>query len=216
MFSWIHLVLRVSVIAALLKLDSVSYSQEVSAPTFVNFFRYNADSSNTMSHGSHFRGTHFLINLPLLYSPFIYPAILQGLRTPEIRWMIVASGLSVAALSIVPHQEPRFLIPFSFLAAVLLRDYLKPQRTWQVILHSIVLTAKKWLSVIWSSSLAFFFGFLHQSQVLGTIFAMNTMLPIQTQAICFFGTYPPPFSLLRVNPLIRYSTSRFSHSISGI
>ncbi|OBZ90496.1 GPI mannosyltransferase 4 [Choanephora cucurbitarum] len=88
-----------------------------------NNLSYNLDVSNLAQHGLHARYTHVLVNLPLLYGPLAifclmyipkaYQKIRQGATQGAhlfcVLLAIFASGL--IGLSIMPHQEARFLCP---------------------------------------------------------------------------------------------------------
>ncbi|KAG2206288.1 hypothetical protein INT47_007302 [Mucor saturninus] len=89
--------------------------------TPINNLLYNINTDNLAQHGIHPRYTHFAINLPLLYGPlailglFHIPSVFAKIRTDENIHLfyvfvgVVSSGL--IGLSIMPHQEARFLCP---------------------------------------------------------------------------------------------------------
>jgi hypothetical protein len=92
-----------------------------------NFIMYNAVPGNVASHGTHPRYTHFLVNLPLLFGPlapiFVVSAAnwlvdiccLPWTRKPGVRTvyaLTLSAGLvPLLVLSLVKHQEARFLLP---------------------------------------------------------------------------------------------------------
>lgn len=106
-----------------------------------NAFRYNSQSSNLSDHGIHPRGTHVMVNLPMLFGPLsliFYFAILQYLyqwicakkqKIQSINDNVVDNDMTLhckavihrmcygmifcglGVLSCAPHQEPRFLLP---------------------------------------------------------------------------------------------------------
>ena len=92
-----------------------------------NFVMYNLVPGNVASHGEHPWYTHILVNLPLLLGPLAPIWVITVLnwvsetvtnewrRKPDVRNVfsltLMSSALPVIGLSIVKHQEPRFLIP---------------------------------------------------------------------------------------------------------
>ena len=104
---------------------SMSWTDWKVAP--YNFIMYNAVPGNVAAHGSHPRYTHLLLNLPLLYGPlaliFLVGTLswlldlfcLPWLRKPGVRTVfaltLTASVVPLVVLSLIQHQEPRFLIP---------------------------------------------------------------------------------------------------------
>ncbi len=94
-----------------------------------NFIMYNVVPGNLDQHGSHPHWLHALVNLQILYGPLgicaLYSAInfvaeifmndwknKPGVRTIYALTMFTFI-VSLAALSVFPHQEPRFLIPLT-------------------------------------------------------------------------------------------------------
>lgn len=76
--------------------------------TPLNLFLYNVDSSNLATHGLHSRFTHLFVNLPELMGP----ALILLISTKYLRSLPLQSALSgLVVLSLVPHQEGRFIIP---------------------------------------------------------------------------------------------------------
>ncbi|KAL1517491.1 hypothetical protein ABEB36_001250 [Hypothenemus hampei] len=98
--------------------------------TPLNFIRYNLDSSNLEKHGLHPRCLHLLVNIPLLFNvlgvialftlgKFIYWGLCRKFQLlPSIKSIKMLMTMSFVGplliLSIIPHQEPRFLIPIMF------------------------------------------------------------------------------------------------------
>ena len=88
---------------------------------------YNLVPGNVASHGEHPWYTHILVNLPLLLGPLAPIWVITVLnwisetihnewrRKPDVRNVfsltLMSSALPVIGLSVVKHQEPRFLIP---------------------------------------------------------------------------------------------------------
>ncbi len=92
-----------------------------------NFIMYNAVPGNVASHGTHPRYTHLLVNLPLLFGPLapifvvsvanwlVDICCLPWTRKPGVRTvyaLTLSAGLvPLLVLSLVQHQEARFLLP---------------------------------------------------------------------------------------------------------
>jgi phosphatidylinositol glycan class Z len=84
---------------------------------------------NLALHGIHFRGLHFLVNLPMLYGPLLLCIPFsftsqKNLSTAQLPLSVrvtlffsIVSGLTL--LSLAPHQEPRFLVPLLFPLVIL-------------------------------------------------------------------------------------------------
>lgn len=95
--------------------------------TPLNFFKYNINSNNLAEHGLHPRYLHFLVNIPLLFNilaVYTYKGLIDLLMkcikrkihllptVRSIKGLMICSFITpLVLLSIVPHQEPRFLIP---------------------------------------------------------------------------------------------------------
>ncbi|KAJ1658991.1 alpha 1,2 mannosyltransferase [Dispira simplex] len=88
----------------------------------LNNLLYNLDQDNLADHGLHPRYLHILVNYPLLFGPlviFLLRSLWQLMINPSMVWrrltkismytgsLVFATGL----LSVIPHQEPRFLLP---------------------------------------------------------------------------------------------------------
>ncbi|MCJ1322987.1 alpha 1,2 mannosyltransferase [Xylographa vitiligo] len=75
-------------------------------PTPLRSLLYNLSPSNLSHHGLHPPYTHFLINLPLLLGPAL-PLLLNPPYSPHL----LPPFLATLLLSLIPHQEARFLLP---------------------------------------------------------------------------------------------------------
>ena len=78
--------------------------------TPLNSLIYNTSVSSLSEHGLHPRYQHFLVNFPLLLLPALPLLILRPPRLLTNARFISAIS-ATAILSIIPHQEARFLIP---------------------------------------------------------------------------------------------------------
>ncbi|KAG2224178.1 hypothetical protein INT45_001296 [Circinella minor] len=84
--------------------------------TPLNNILYNAKVENLKEHGLHPRYLHFLVNFPLLYGPLSTGTLVSLLWRPRLNASLYYVLVSVVAmamigLSIMPHQEARFLTP---------------------------------------------------------------------------------------------------------
>lgn len=185
--------------------------------TPLNLIRYNSDIDNLRTHGIHFKGLHFVVNMFLLFGPiyviFIYfvfkesfYALWESVKRPKTltvalktsllslthNSMIVATILPVIILSFIPHQEPRFLVPVivPLLCEIVLhlRHQMKPLFILLWLLFNV-------LSVLW-------FGFLHQAGLVPVLARLNEQIrsksPTNTFHLVFWKTYMPPEHLLGV------------------
>ena len=93
-------------------LHPFTWSKLLQTPVFtpLNSLLYNTSTSSLSAHGLHPRYQHFLINFPLLLLPALPLLILRPPRfTTNARYTSAISATVI--LSMIPHQEPRFLIP---------------------------------------------------------------------------------------------------------
>jgi len=139
----------------------------------LNFIMFNIVPGNVATHGSHPRWTHILVNLPILLGP-LAPIFLvtflnwtldlcylpwskkPGLRTVYALTMFMAV-IPILALSAVPHQEARFLLPI--LPAVILMTAHKLR--YKVFGYKPLLS----LWYIFNILATVWFGFIHQAGV---------------------------------------------------
>lgn len=167
------------------------------------FLAYNSASDHLALHGLHPRYFHVLINLPLMLTPFI---TLLVLRKPRMfRFPVGLCWISVivplTCLTLIPHQEPRFLIPLlPFACCVAGRELELRKRdtstnrwvklvctsNWSVLFTSIWLLQQFFLLLL--------YGTFHQG---GLLPLLRTVLPWSTNSsVCpvyvFYHTYMPP------------------------
>lgn len=179
--------------------------------TPLNFIRYNLNVTNLRSHGEHPHFLHLIVNIPLLFNVLGIAALWASVKILHRR-LSVASRLEedqetftvsksfdlivlstvllpACALSLLKHQEPRFLIP---------------------LLVPMVLVAhrhfSKKLVVVWALvnvvCLAFF-GFFHQGGLLPCMFRIQQRIAGHVEeganaTVIFAHTYMPPHHLLTV------------------
>jgi len=152
------------------------------AITPLNFLLYNSKSSNLAEHTLHPSYLHLLINFPLLFG-FIglifYSKLISLVQSPLefVRLSVYCFFSGILLLSIVPHQEARFLLPMSVIVALSLCQINLPTdypRLWRF--HVVV-----------SILAAIMFAVIHQGGVLHA-----TMNASQNQPVLFYHTYMPP------------------------
>ncbi|KWU44848.1 hypothetical protein RHOSPDRAFT_33670 [Rhodotorula sp. JG-1b] len=183
--------------------------------TPLNLLRYNLASENLKEHGFHPRYLHVLVNWPMLFGVGIV-AVGTAVRSawaqckarntrpqnaakPLYIWTLV---LPTLALSVQPHQEPRFLIPLLIPLVLiagrsaLASDENGPSQKRRVfwgfwLIHSVLFTA--------------LFGFLHQGGLIPALFELNSSLrrtsdgqlgALREVDIVFWRTFMPPRHLL--------------------
>jgi phosphatidylinositol glycan class Z len=94
--------------AACVYVDTLSYGRTSYVLAPLNNLRYNTDTANLALHGLHSRLNHLFVNIPTLMGPgFVLLVSAKYLRSITLESAV--SG--VAVLSLVPHQEARFLVP---------------------------------------------------------------------------------------------------------
>jgi phosphatidylinositol glycan class Z len=167
----------------------------------LNFIIYNSQTSNLARHGLHPRYLH-LFNLFLLLNGlalpsycFCFSAIASllkphpssvGKEVHQNRWLAATVLISVSLLMIFPHQEPRFLIPVTVIACLLVGDRLRRKRyliPWIII--NILFTLM--------------YGFVHQAGVTKSLLTLNHMIrtkEITNQTLIFVQMYLPPQHLM--------------------
>ena len=202
---------------------------------FLFSLRYNAASANLAQHGLHPRFLHAAVNVPMLFLPLALPAaaaFIAALRTLLRSWRskqrltmaplqppgaaATAAALSacvllpLAALSLAPHQEPRFLLPMLLPLASLG--------------GAAALASRRRIAawIAFNAALALFWGGAHQAGVLpasafvsdiasqwpsggdaALALSRSPHAPVcgageaLAVSVTFWRTYPPPRALLR-------------------
>ncbi|KAK3322249.1 glycosyltransferase family 22 protein [Apodospora peruviana] len=161
---------------------SITWSDLIFHPvlTPLNNFLYNLKPSNLAQHGLHPRYQHLLVNLPQLLGP---AAILLFTR-PHRSFRLYSAISGIFVLSILQHQEARFLLP-----------------TVPLILSSVRLPKKETILRVWVVSWIIFnlifgtlMGIYHQGGIVPAQVFMSRQ-PDATQAV-WWKTYMPPIWLL--------------------
>lgn len=197
--------------------------------TPLNFLRYNTVLTNLSKHGLHPRYLHLLINVPLLYNvlgiigitaviKMIYKALIlkQWTDLPRIQSVVSLMTASfimpVAALSVFPHQEPRFLIPVTLPIVFLYSQHIyqtsgavKPYHHAQRK-PPAANSKMNFLLPLWCVSnviLTIFFGFLHQGGIFPLLKHFSTELQSKPQFTSIHlvtsHMYSLPISLLQLH-----------------
>lgn len=104
----------------LIYIDTVTYTKQFNMQNLIitplNSLAYNTDRNNLALHGIHLYYTHIIINFPQMLGPGII-FLLYKFKNSYFKttpFLTMVSGLLF--LSLVPHQEARFLIPLLPLA----------------------------------------------------------------------------------------------------
>ncbi|XP_053964595.1 GPI mannosyltransferase 4 [Anastrepha ludens] len=215
-----------------LQMLQLSINNFVSTPW--NFIKYNLDSKNTAQHGLHPKYIHVLVNIPMLYNVLGVVALIsfahllirffraeyQGLPRAQSIISLMSSAIFVPLffLSLINHQEARFLLPLLFpivlLHAPKLYHGLCPTYPFKnehpllrKIYHTVLSTqaSTKPLMKTWymcNIGLAIFFGFIHQAGVfpLTQHFegVMQTKSPAQHIHLITSHVYSVPLTFVNV------------------
>lgn len=158
-----------------------------SSPSYViaplNNFIYNTNTSKLAEHGIHSRWTHMVASIPQLLGPaLIYvPKSFSNIKMLPLKAAI--SG--VLFLSLIPHQEARFLVPLVPLFCL----FINPDAYSAKIRQFLVL-----LWIIFNAVLAILMGILHQGGVVPAQYHIGQYLKNETSpaTVVYWNTYPPP------------------------
>jgi GPI mannosyltransferase 4 len=170
--------------------------------TPLNNILYNTKTSNLAEHGLHPHYQHLLANLPQLLGPALivllaqcYPFSQRTITSVLLNPRLSSATTSILILSIIPHQEPRFLLPCVPLLLTCLRLPLSERlRT---------LFWSTW--TIFNILLATLMGIYHQAGIIPAQLAMpqlvahsinSTASPSTNVEVFWWKTYPPPTHLL--------------------
>lgn len=171
---------------------SYTFRDIVSRPTITpwNSILYNSSTKNLSEHGLHPRYQHILVNLPQLLGPalLLLPATFKSSLT-TLPTLSFISGLFF--LSLIPHQEARFLLP---LPPLLLSSLRLPKAR-----RSVHVWLAAWVS--FNTIFAVLIGIYHQGGVIPAQMWLsqhnNTSMDAGTaKEVFWWRTYPPPIYLL--------------------
>ncbi|XP_075167212.1 phosphatidylinositol glycan anchor biosynthesis class Z [Haematobia irritans] len=199
-----------------------------------NFIKYNLDAKNTAEHGLHPKYIHLLVNVPLLYGILgvialvsfgqlmirFFRAEYQGLpRAQSIVGLMSASiFIPLFFLSLINHQEPRFLLPLTY-PIILLHGpklltgfcsqypFRMEHPALRVLYEKLLCTKASAIYVlkIWyfaNIALTVFFGFIHQAGVIPMAQHFEQMVklksPDQNIHLITSHTYMFPLSFVNI------------------
>ncbi|KAL8755071.1 MAG: hypothetical protein Q9199_003892 [Rusavskia elegans] len=158
--------------------------------TPLNSLLYNTSTSNLSLHGLHPPYQHLIASLPLLLGPALL--LFWCIRKPSLS--IISALSATVLLSLIPHQEPRFLLPAVplILSSVRLPQSGALRRYWFV----------SW--IIFNTILGVLMGIYHQ----GGVVPAQLWLGQQRQhdpeltEVFWWRTYSPPVWLLGGKELV--------------
>lgn len=161
---------------------SLSWFEILGVPVITpwNALKYNSQASNLALHGTHPFYQHVLINLPQMLGPAM-PLLLWH---PYLDLALVSAVSGTLCMSLVSHQEARFLLP----AIPLLLASIKVPRTYR----------KYWLWSwgIFNVCLALLMGIYHQAGIIPAQTWLEEQSVVQAADIYWWKTYSPPTWLL--------------------
>jgi len=181
--------------------DIMSFLSHNITVTPLNFVLYNTQSGNLAEHGIHPRFTHFVVNIPLLFSVlsvcFFYDVLWWCMTVVWGRtWKVVSTYrrhlmllgccvVPVTLLSMFPHQEPRFLIPLLPVFMALYADKI---------------TSAGGMLALWVVANllgCLFYGCVHQAGVVPCLgYLQQTQPDALDRRVIFWHTYTAPQHLL--------------------
>ena len=174
-----------------------------------NSLAYNSKTENLSEHGLHPRWLHAAVNGPMMFGPLwvvlmfrlLRGRISSGVKSPVLLYVLwVTVLLPLVALSLAPHQEPRFLAPMLVPVCVLSALYVEDEDADDAKQKK----PKRLLVTLWivfNAVLAALFGVLHQGGVTSSVRALPQLQPTTGSArALFWKTYTPPRSLLAQKP----------------
>lgn len=178
--------------------------------TPINNLLYNTKASNLKAHGLHPHYQHLLVNLPQLLGPALlllvpFPPKFADFNIDRMlsNTRLTAAVTGSVILSVIPHQEPRFLLPVIPLVLTCISVPESPiwrRRFWIV-----------W--ALFNSIMALLMGVYHQGGVTSAQLNMtntiqtslvNTQSSAKSIEVYWWKTYPPSLYMLgppTTNPL---------------
>lgn len=174
--------------------------------TPLNNILYNTQASNLAEHGLHPHYQHLLANLPQLLGPALivllaqcYPFTQRTITSVLLNPRLSSATTSILILSIVPHQESRFLLP----CVPLLLTCLRLPKTGR--LRTLFWGSWTVFNVIFATLM----GSYHQAGIIPAQLAVPTLVPQSLNStasastnieVFWWKTYPPPTHLLGSPP----------------
>ncbi|CAH8524284.1 unnamed protein product [Heterobilharzia americana] len=173
---------------------NVSQFQLICTPC--RFFAYNSNPQHVSSHGLHPWFTHFLVNWPLILGPifviqlFTHPLQYRSLSSC-VAW--VCTVFPTLILSLIPHQEARFLIPCLPYACFVIGQSIDAKAKIRKRSHFSYMVVI--FAILWSIHqlvLVIFYSHLHQAGLLSYMKTIPSNLTDECVKYVFFRTYMPP------------------------
>ncbi|XP_057381418.1 GPI mannosyltransferase 4-like [Daphnia carinata] len=188
--------------------SQMTVGQVVMTP--LNFIAYNMDQSNLARHGLHPWYLHSAVNVPMLFNvlglgglylvsrALVVLVISPWTSKPNLfdfnGLLIFSFAVPLMALSLTPHQEPRFLLPLLVPLVLLLGPFLLRRQGF---------SAKAMRSFWYAGNVVcvLFFGFFHQGGIYETQHWLHRHIHHERARgththLLYFHTYMPPMSLL--------------------
>ncbi len=185
------------------------------AATPFNSLVYNLSSSNLAEHGLHPRWLHAVVNWPMLFGVGVWAVAevgwsaavsegrhWKGTEAFMTRVYLASFILPTAALSVQPHQEPRFLLPLIVPVVALL-----PKAAPFKLGTARARTQRRAIWALWLAHAAVFtvlFGYWHQGGVVPALVQLHNQLaeglpslhhkpgPDGAVEVVFWRTFMPP------------------------
>ncbi|KAI4226095.1 MAG: hypothetical protein L6R36_003449 [Xanthoria steineri] len=152
--------------------------------TPLNSLLYNTSTSNLSLHGLHPPYQHLIASLPLLLGPALL--LFWYIRKPSLS--IISALSATVLLSLIPHQEPRFLLPAVplILSSVRLPSLAVLKRYWFI----------SW--IIFNAILGVLMGIYHQGGVVPAQLWLGQQRQYDSglSKVFWWRTYSPPVWLL--------------------
>lgn len=174
--------------------EPFTWEQYVITP--FNNLNYNSQYSNLAKHGIHLFYTHILVNLPQLLGPGIM-FLFYGFKNRYWKTTPFIAGASgVVFLSLVPHQELRFLVPVVPLLCCCfdLTAFLADEKRTPVAVNVLL---NCWL--LFNILLGLLMGTFHQGGVVPAVeYLRSTVYLNQVSGVTqvWWRTYSPPTWML--------------------
>lgn len=161
----------------------------------LNNLMYNSRIENLSNHGIHPRYTHVAINLPQLLGPGLIFLFGRGRNMYWKTTPFFSAMGGILFLSIIPHQELRFLVPAVPLLCACF-DLTVFERFVKRNISLVSLTLKFWL--VFNVLMAIVMGVFHQGGVIPAVNYFHTSHSIQASpyTIVWWRTYLPPTWML--------------------
>jgi phosphatidylinositol glycan class Z len=168
----------------LIHFDTILFNSTEFVITPLNNLIYNSQTENLEQHGLHPRYTHLLVNLPQILGPAIIPFFFRNHYKTSIPYLAIFSGIFF--LSIIPHQELRFLTPLLPLMCICI-DFINFESP---------ITAE-WVMRLWcvfNVAMGIIMGSLHQRGVIEALDHLQRQDYHGSQV--WWRTYSPPTWIL--------------------